>query len=68
VLILSFGANEKIKKASRSLLALLLTACIKPKPSIRSAQRELFRVELVNLVDLEHPLVRLGGKINWGRV
>jgi IS5 family transposase len=28
-------------------------------------QRELFRVELSLLVDAEHPLVKLGGRINW---
>lgn len=38
---------------------------MKPKPTIRNAQREMFRVELVNLVDLSHPLVKLGERINW---
>jgi IS5 family transposase len=38
---------------------------MKPKPTIRTPQRELFRVELVSLVDLAHPLVKLGEKINW---
>jgi len=38
---------------------------MKPKPTIRNPQRELFRVELVNLVDLSHPLVKLGERINW---
>ena len=31
----------------------------------RSPQREMFRVELTSLVDLSHPLVKLGGTINW---
>jgi transposase, IS5 family len=39
---------------------------MKPKPNVHSPQKELFRVELVNLVDLAHPLVKLGEKINWG--
>ena len=38
---------------------------MKPKPTVRTPQRELFRVELVSLVDLAHPLVKLGEKINW---
>jgi len=38
---------------------------MKPKPTVRTAQRELFRVELVSLVDMAHPLVKLGEKINW---
>ena len=38
---------------------------MKPKPTIRTPQRELFRVELVSLVDLAHPLVKLGEQMNW---
>lgn len=38
---------------------------MKPKPNVHSAQKELFRVELVSLVDMAHPLVKLGEKINW---
>ena len=38
---------------------------MKPKPTVRTPQRELFRVELVSLVDLAHPLVKLGEKMNW---
>lgn len=38
---------------------------MKPKPTVRNPQREMFRVELVNLVDMGHPLVKLGQKINW---
>lgn len=38
---------------------------MKPKPNIHSPQKELFRVELVSLVDMGHPLVKLGGKIEW---
>ena len=40
---------------------------MKPKKQIHSPQRELFRVELSMLVDAEHPLVKLGGKIDWTR-
>ena len=38
---------------------------MKPKPTVRNAQKELFRVELASLVDMSHPLVKLGEKINW---
>ena len=38
---------------------------MKPKSSVHDAQSELFRVELATLVDLSHPLVKLGEKINW---
>jgi len=38
---------------------------MKPKPTIRNPQKEMFRVELVNLVDLSHPLLKLGERINW---
>ena len=40
---------------------------MKPKKSVQSPQRELFRVELSMLVDAEHPLVKLGEKIDWRR-
>lgn len=36
-----------------------------PKPTVHGPQKELFRVELVNLVDMGHPLVKLGKRINW---
>ena len=38
---------------------------MKPKPQVRQAQRELFRVELEQLVDAGHPLVKLGRQIEW---
>lgn len=38
---------------------------MKPKPIKHSPQKELFRVELAGLVDVAHPLVKLGEKINW---
>lgn len=39
---------------------------MKPKPSVLCPQRELFRVELVSLIDMAHPLVKLGSRIDWG--
>lgn len=38
---------------------------MKPKPGSHQSQRELFRVELEQLVDGEHPLVKLGRQMNW---
>ncbi len=38
---------------------------MKPKPTVRTPQKELFRIELVSLVDMAHPLVKLGEKIEW---
>jgi len=38
---------------------------MKPKAPVRQAQRELFRVELEQLVDPAHALVKLGRQINW---
>ena len=38
---------------------------MKPKRSMHQPQRELFRVELLQLVDASHPLVKLGGRLNW---
>lgn len=38
---------------------------MKPKKTLHDPQRELFRVELSLLVDANHPLVKLGGRINW---
>ena len=40
---------------------------MKPKPTVYNPQREMFRVELTSLVDLSHPLVKLGETINWAR-
>ena len=38
---------------------------MKPKKPEHKPQRELFRVELSFLVDANHPLVKLGGRMNW---
>ncbi len=36
-----------------------------PKPAESSADHDLFRTELVNLIDQRHELVRLAGLIDW---
>ena len=36
-----------------------------PKPVDASTDHDLFRTELVNLIDLRHELVRLGELIDW---
>jgi len=38
---------------------------MKPKPNVHQAQREMFRVELEQLVDAGHPLVKLGQQMDW---
>lgn len=38
---------------------------MKPKTLVHQAQREFFRVELEQLVDAGHPLVKLGRQIDW---
>ena len=38
---------------------------MKPKPQVHQAQREMFRVELEELVDAGHPLVKLGQQMDW---
>ena len=38
---------------------------MKPKPTLHQAQREMFRVELEQLVDAGHPLVKLGQQMDW---
>ena len=37
------------------------------KPSCKEPQGELYRTELVNLINLEHPLARLGRTVKWER-
>jgi IS5 family transposase len=42
---------------------------MKPKESsIKEKQKELFRVELSQLVDLDHALVKLARVVDWGRL
>ena len=41
---------------------------MRPKKSeIQDGQAQLFRVELVKVINLRHPLVRLAEQIDWGR-
>lgn len=37
------------------------------RPSCKEPQGELYRTELVNLINLEHPLVRLARTVKWER-
>jgi transposase, IS5 family len=37
------------------------------KPSSQEPQRELFRVELIHLIDLEHALAKLAGVVDWSK-
>lgn len=36
-----------------------------PKPRVDVAEQDLFRMELVNLIDPRHELVKLAGLIDW---
>src|SRR5688572_26545485 len=36
------------------------------KPSSADPQSDLFRVELIHLIDLDHPLARLARLVDWG--
>ena len=38
---------------------------MRPKSEPKHPQRELFQSELEQIIDLRHPLVRLGQCINW---
>lgn len=37
------------------------------KPALQEPQKELFRVELIHLIDLYHPLVRMTGVVDWAK-
>jgi IS5 family transposase len=37
------------------------------KPSAQEPQNELFRVELIHLIDLNHPLAKLAGVVDWAK-
>ena len=39
---------------------------MRPKSEPKHPQRELFQVELEQIIDMHHPLVRLGMCIDWG--
>jgi IS5 family transposase len=38
---------------------------MKPKEIKHEKQREMFKMELIMLVNMRHPLVKLAGNINW---
>lgn len=38
------------------------------KPSSQEPQGDLYRTELVHLIDLEHPLAKLAGVVDWSRL
>jgi IS5 family transposase len=38
---------------------------MRPKERTKTPQSDLFRLKLVNLIDLRHELCQLGEKINW---
>ena len=37
------------------------------KPPVEEPQRELFRVELTNMIDMRHGLVKLAKTVDWYR-
>jgi IS5 family transposase len=39
---------------------------MRPKSEPKQPQRELFQIDLEQLIDMNHPLVRLGQYIDWG--
>lgn len=38
---------------------------MQPKEPIRTGQTDLFRARLEQIIDLEHPIARLGRAIDW---
>ena len=36
-----------------------------PPKKLKLRDDELFRMQLVNMIDMEHPLVKLAGMIDW---
>jgi IS5 family transposase len=38
---------------------------MRPKSEPKQPQRELFQIDLEQLIDMNHPLVRLGQYIDW---
>ena len=42
---------------------------MRPQSSpIEDGQQDLFRVELVKIIDPSHPLVKLSSVVDWGRL
>lgn len=40
---------------------------MKPRPISHDPQGDLFKTELVRILDMNHPLIRLGREVDWGR-
>jgi hypothetical protein len=58
-LIAKFGSN------SLETLQFLGSDSMRAKPPVVSPVEDLFRQELVNIIDTRHELVRLAGLIDW---
>jgi len=41
---------------------------MEPNKSLYDPQGDLFKTELVRIIDKNHPLVRLGGEVDWERL
>ena len=41
---------------------------MKPNKFFHDPQGDLFKIELVRIIDMNHPLVRLGGEVDWERL
>jgi hypothetical protein len=41
---------------------------MRPKREQDQPQRELFQIDLEQLIDLKHPLVQLGMRIDWASI
>lgn len=41
---------------------------MKPHKIVHDPQGDLFKTELIRIIDLNHPLVRLGTEVNWERL
>ena len=52
----SFGINSADSRAK----------AMRPKSEPKQVERALFQSELEPIIDLHHPLVRLGTSIDWG--
>ena len=42
-------------------------SCAMPPKKPGLSEHELFRMLLVNMIDMTHPLVKLAGEIDWSR-
>jgi len=39
-----------------------------PRQLSHDPQSDLFKTELDRIIDMNHPLIRLGAEVNWGRL